>query len=94
MRGWSERLFAAFLVSLITWCVIWSALFVKDLFGSGAKVVTPAQWVSVEELRIAHHYHGINASYRDEKGWHFWREGRRCRLFTDGCLNRIKKELG
>jgi hypothetical protein len=36
---------------------------------------------SPSEFAKAHKKHGISASYRDEKGWYFMRDGQRCKLF-------------
>ena len=37
---------------------------------------------SSEAFKKAHHYHGINHSYRVGDGWFFDRDGQRCRLFA------------
>jgi len=33
-------------------------------------------------VRAAHRYHGIQTSYEDATGLYFYRDGRRCKLFT------------
>ena len=56
---------------------------------------TPPEWVArlaPEIIKRAHKYHGINESVMDSEGrLYFWRDGKRCNLFTEGFLNEIRR---
>ena len=48
--------------------------------------------VAPEIIKRAHRYHGIQVSVMDSKGrFYFWRDGKRCKLFTEDFLKETIK---
>lgn len=43
-------------------------------------------------LKLAFRYHGIRACTIDDTGAWFERDGKRCRLWTDGCRAYVKRK--
>ena len=39
-------------------------------------------------VKAAHRYHGIKISHEDATGLYFFRNGKRCRLITEGFIQR------
>ena len=67
------------------------------VMGCQAEVVQPNPkcGVAPKIVKAAHRYHGIRASTIDEFGFaYFYRDGRRCRLFTRDFLKRYGKVKG
>lgn len=49
--------------------------------------------VAPDIIKLAHRYHGIDASIMDEEGrLYFWRDGKRCKLFTNNFLRETSRE--
>jgi hypothetical protein len=74
-----------FLVFLLILCFLF--LFIRIDKASNAS--TDSATVAPEIFARAHRYHGISFSQKDQKGWFFIRDGKRCKVFTQACLERI-----
>ena len=66
--------------------ILWLAL----TFGRPEGTAQAPAGVCPPIIKAAHRYHGILVSYEDASGDFFIRNGRRCRLFTQGFLESIK----
>ena len=47
--------------------------------------------VAPDIIKRAHKYHGIDTSIMVDGKLYFWRDGKRCKLFTEGFLNEVSR---
>lgn len=77
------------LAVLIPFLLLWGACsFVADE-RVGPPLFPPR--VAHENLKLAMRYHGIRTCTIDESGTWFERDGKRCRVWTGGCREYVKK---
>lgn len=48
--------------------------------------------VAPDIIKKAHRYHGIDTSIMDDGRLYFWRDGKKCKLFTNDFLRETSRE--
>jgi len=63
------------------------------IFGPSGNAKLPIEpGVASAKVKAAHRYHGILLSYEDETGFYFYRNKKRCKLFTSAFLKRYERK--
>ena len=81
------KLAVLFLIFLLILLFLWLQVRLEEQADAcvGSAIVAP------KIFSQAHRYHGISFSQKGRKGWFFVRDGKRCKLFTQQCLERISR---
>ena len=79
-------------MNLIYFVILALHIFIFGPSGSAQMPVQPGICKSI--VKAAHQYHGILISHEDETGEYFYRDEKRCKLFTKAFLKKYNKGKG
>jgi len=72
-------------ILLFIYALLW--LYSSD---PGPGAISGPGGIATEKVKSAHSYHGILHSIEDETGYYFYRNGKRCQLFSKSFMKKYR----